>query len=97
MSVLPNAGTNAQAAQKSRLFDDADLDKMAMQFVGNMQRYRENIVIPKSNGPVKIKTNEEKFIETAVESCGFKCAMACVMGKSLVLHFQTGSWILNTN
>ena len=44
-------------------------------------RYRENIVIPKTNGPIKIKTNEEKMIENAVESCTFKSVMACVMGK----------------
>lgn len=80
MSVLPNAGNNESSVTAPKMFGDPDLDRMAMEYVGNMQRYRENIIIPKSNGPVKIKTNEEKFIETAVESCGFKCTMACVMG-----------------
>ncbi|KAH8337509.1 mitochondrial import inner membrane translocase subunit Tim22 [Drosophila kikkawai] len=87
MSFTPNAEilqeTPQAPAQKPRMFDDAALDHLAMQFVGNLHRYRENIVIPSSNGPVKIKTNEEKLIETGVESCGFKCAMACVMGYGL--------------
>ncbi|XP_022211492.1 mitochondrial import inner membrane translocase subunit Tim22 [Drosophila obscura] len=83
MSMLPNSTDKPAQAAAPRLFDNADLDKLAIQFVGDMQRYRENIIIPRSMGPVKIKTNEEKLIETAVESCGFKCAMACVMGYGL--------------
>lgn len=43
-------------------------------------RYRENIVIPNFMGPPKIKTNEEKLIESTVESCFFKSFMACVLG-----------------
>ncbi|KAH8310230.1 hypothetical protein KR044_000126 [Drosophila immigrans] len=83
MSVLPNAESKPSEANKPHLIDTAELDRMAMHFVGNLNRYRENIIIPKGNGPVKIKTNEEKLIETAVESCGFKSAMACVMGYGL--------------
>lgn len=81
MSLVPNQDGKTVEASKDRLLAAANLDQMAMYFVGNLQRYRENIIIPKANGPVKIKTNEEKLIETAVESCGFKSAMACVMGK----------------
>lgn len=44
-------------------------------------RYRENIIIPSNLGPVKIKTNEEKMIETIFESCFFKSFMACVLGE----------------
>lgn len=29
----------------------------------------------------KIKTNEEKFVEAALESCFFKSFMACVLGE----------------
>lgn len=82
MSLIPNQDAKTGEATKDHVLATADIDKMAMHFVGNLQRYRENIIIPKANGPVKIKTNEEKLIETAVESCGFKSAMACVMGKS---------------
>ncbi|KAF5284220.1 hypothetical protein FQR65_LT00220 [Abscondita terminalis] len=52
-------------------------------FVGNNNRYRENIVIPKSYGPVRIKTNEEKAVEAVFESCAFKSAMSCVVGYGL--------------
>ncbi|ALC46602.1 CG31229 [Drosophila busckii] len=97
MSMIPNPGSNPEEAAKPRMFDNADLDKMAMQFVGNMQRYRENIIIPKSNGPIKIKTNEEKLIETAVESCGFKSAMACVMGYGLGAALGLFSASVNPN
>lgn len=45
-------------------------------------RFRENIIIPSNLGPVKIKTNEEKMIESVMESCFFKSFMACVLGKS---------------
>lgn len=33
-------------------------------------------------GPVTIKTNEEKLIESMFESCFFKSFMACVLGKN---------------
>lgn len=52
-------------------------------FVGNNYRYRENIIIPKALGPVKIKTKEEKMVEAAFESCPFKSAMSCVIGYGL--------------
>ncbi|XP_034485281.1 mitochondrial import inner membrane translocase subunit Tim22 [Drosophila innubila] len=83
MSLIPKPESKPGDATNSHLIDTAELDRMAMHFVGNMHRYRENIIIPKGNGPVKIKTNEEKLIETAVESCAFKSAMACVMGYGL--------------
>lgn len=52
-------------------------------FVGNNYRYRENIIIPKNQGPVQIKTNEEKMVESFFESCPFKSMMSCVMGYGL--------------
>ncbi|XP_033162591.1 mitochondrial import inner membrane translocase subunit Tim22 [Drosophila mauritiana] len=97
MSVLPNAGNNESPVTAPKMFGDPDLDRMAMEYVGNMQRYRENIIIPKGNGPVKIKTNEEKFIETVVESCGFKCTMACVMGYGLGAALGLFSASVNPN
>lgn len=44
-------------------------------------RYRDAIIIPKNMGPVAIKTNEEKLVETMFESCAFKSFMACTMGE----------------
>lgn len=41
----------------------------------------ENVVIPRTYGPVAIKTNEEKIIESIFESCAFKCFMSCTLGK----------------
>lgn len=49
-------------------------------FIGNNYRYRENIIIPKNLGPVVIKTNEEKRVEAAFESCAFKSVMSGVIG-----------------
>ncbi|KAL3270976.1 hypothetical protein HHI36_021479 [Cryptolaemus montrouzieri] len=52
-------------------------------FVGNNYRFRENIIIPKTLGPVQIKTNEEKRVEAFFESCPFKTFMSCVVGYGL--------------
>ncbi|KAF5285117.1 hypothetical protein FQA39_LY16806 [Lamprigera yunnana] len=52
-------------------------------FLSTNQRFRENIVIPKTLGPVRIKTNEEKAVESVFESCAFKSAMSCVIGYGL--------------
>lgn len=52
-------------------------------FVGNNFRYRENIIIPKTLGPVQIKTDEEKMVEAIFESCPFKSLMSCVIGYGL--------------
>jgi hypothetical protein len=49
--------------------------------IGNNARYRENVIIPRMMGPVKIKTREEKMVEAAFESCAFKTIMSCVLGK----------------
>lgn len=46
-------------------------------------RHRENIIIPNNLGPVKIKTNEEKMVESVLDSCFFKSFMACVLGMFL--------------
>lgn len=46
-------------------------------------RYRENIVIPRTQGPVQIQPNEEKMMESIMESCAFKSFMSCVIGYGL--------------
>ncbi|OWR53732.1 mitochondrial import inner membrane translocase subunit Tim22 [Danaus plexippus] len=60
-----------------------DYDSLAKYLVGNIYRYRENIIIPRVLGPVIIKTNEEKMIEATVESCPFKSFTSCVIGYGL--------------
>lgn len=54
--------------------------ELVKHFVGNNYRYRENIIIPKTLGPVQIKTDEEKMVEAIFESCPFKSLMSCVIG-----------------
>lgn len=41
------------------------------------------IIIPRTQGPVAIKTNEEKTMDTVMESCVFKATMSCVIGYGL--------------
>lgn len=48
-------------------------------------------------GPVQIKTNEEKLIESAVESCFFKSFMACVLGYGLGAAIGLFSSSVNPN
>ncbi|XP_037946213.1 mitochondrial import inner membrane translocase subunit Tim22 [Teleopsis dalmanni] len=94
MSLIPPA---ADKNPKPQFFDNKELDEVAKHFIGNMHRYRENIVIPKGNGPVKIKSNEEKMIENAVESCIFKSITACVMGYGLGAAIGLFSASVNPN
>nr|CAD7199898.1 unnamed protein product [Timema douglasi] len=68
---------------KRIFFSNEELDNLAVYLVGNSQRYRENIIIPRVAGPVKIKTTEEKMVESAFESCVFKSLMSCVVGYGL--------------
>ena len=70
----------ANAEEKGKISGDV-FESLTKHFVGNNNRYRENIVIPKNFGPVKIKTNEEKMVEAAFESCAFKSMMSCVIGE----------------
>lgn len=48
-------------------------------------------------GPVKIKTNEEKMIEAAMDSCFFKSFMACVLGYGLGAAIGLFSSSVNPN
>lgn len=72
----------SQSQQEKRSFTAQEWDYLIKYFVGNNFRYRENIIIPKSVGPVQIKTNEEKMVESFFESCTFKSLMSCVVGKN---------------
>lgn len=67
---------------KPEFFNDSVLNELALYFIGNTYRYRENIVVPRGMGPVFIKTNEEKMVEAAFESCAFKTGMSCVLGEN---------------
>ncbi|KAK9729730.1 hypothetical protein QE152_g15784 [Popillia japonica] len=68
---------------EKRKLSNEDWINLTNFFVGNNTRYRENIVIPKNLGPIKVKTDEEKMVEAAFESCAFKSFMSCVIGYGL--------------
>ncbi|KAI4502894.1 hypothetical protein M0802_001938 [Mischocyttarus mexicanus] len=76
--------TSNTGSYKEIFMSDADWDKMATDFIGNFrEKYRENIIIPRTIVPVQIKTNEEKMVESVMESCTFKSVMSCVLGYGL--------------
>lgn len=79
----------SQVEPETVFHSDPFLDSVARYFVGNNSRYRENVIIPRSMGPVYIKTNEEKMIEAGFESCAFKTLMSCVAGRFFKLLFKS--------
>jgi hypothetical protein len=76
-----------QEGDKRVFFTNEEWDRLAMYLIGNNTRYRENIIIPRMMGPVKIKTKEEKMVEAAIESCAFKTVTSCVLGKWQFIQF----------
>lgn len=88
--------TNTSETTEKRQLTTEDWINLTNYFVGNNYRFRENIIIPKNLGPVKIKTNEEKMVEAAFESCAFKSFMSCVLGWCAFSSFfaPITSWIL---
>lgn len=69
--------------QLTKFMEKSDYDALAKYLVGNQYRWRDNIIIPRILGPVVIKTNEEKMIESTVESCPFKSLTSCIIGYGL--------------
>uniref|UniRef100_A0A8D8QUX5 Mitochondrial import inner membrane translocase subunit Tim22 n=1 Tax=Cacopsylla melanoneura TaxID=428564 RepID=A0A8D8QUX5_9HEMI len=59
-------------------FSDSKLNNMAKHFIGNNSRYRENIYIPQVIGHNPFKSNEEKIMESILESCAFKTVISTV-------------------
>lgn len=78
MSILWRPPTDPNL---SKFMEKNDYDSLTRYLVGNNYRFRENIIIPRILGPVIIKTNEEKMIESTIESCPFKSVTSCVIGK----------------
>lgn len=81
MSKTPQKAEEKMETQQKRQFTTEEWISLTNYYVGNNLRYRENVIVPKTLGPVGIKTNEEKMVEAAMESCVFKSVMSCVMGK----------------
>lgn len=59
----------------------SEWDQIMLNLIGNQQRFRENIVIPRILGQIHIKSVDEKRVEMVMESCVFKSFMSCVIGK----------------
>jgi len=57
-----------------------DFKNVLFALLSNDPKYRPELIIPRSHGPVVIKTNEEKLVEAAFESCAFKILMSTVLG-----------------
>ena len=74
----PPKPPSSPASEKPQL---TEWDRIMLNIIGNQQRFRENIVIPRILGQVHIKSNDEKRIEMVMESCAFKSFMSCVIGK----------------
>lgn len=96
MSLLPPP-IKREPPKPAVFFENQELDEMAKLFIGNFQRYRENIIIPRNMGPVQIKSDQEKLVESTLESCGFKSVMACVMGYGLGAAIGLFSASVNPN
>lgn len=59
-------------------------------------RVRENIVIPRTQGPVNIRTTEEKTLDNIMESCFFKSFMSLVIGYGLGKNFKLPFHAINS-
>jgi hypothetical protein len=74
-------GPPQQPQQNQKAILSPDEFRTAMFALINPEpRKREGMIIPRTFGPVVIKTTEEKLIEGVFESCAFKCFMSCVLG-----------------
>ena len=51
--------------------------------IGPNKRRSGNLMVPMTLGGQTFKTNEERMVERAVESCAFKTTLSCVMGFGL--------------
>lgn len=69
----------ADVKKENIVFSPEEFEKVARSLMFQ-NKYRENIIIPKILGPVKIKTTAETRMEAAFESCAFKSLMSCVIG-----------------
>ena len=79
-------------------FTAEEFDQLSKYFIGNNCRYRENIIVPRTAGPVQIKSDDEKRVEDLFQSCAFKSLTACVVGSNFLCQipcFQTNENYFN--
>lgn len=87
MNPAKSTAPRSEASEKS-IISDTDMDNIALYLIGHQQRFRDNIILPRTVGPVRLKTNEEKLIENVMESCTFKSIASCVIGIFYLLPFK---------
>ncbi|KOX75672.1 Mitochondrial import inner membrane translocase subunit Tim22 [Melipona quadrifasciata] len=91
------SSTSLLETSENTAISDMDLDNIARYVIGTQQRFRENIIIPRTVGPVQLKTNEQKLIESAMESCIFKSIASCIIGYGLGAAIGLFSSSVNPN
>ncbi|XP_076753821.1 mitochondrial import inner membrane translocase subunit Tim22 [Xylocopa sonorina] len=92
--------TSKEPTSSSEISEDKsnlDFDKIAIYFISTQQRFRENIIIPRTVGPIQLKTNEEKLVERVMESCTFKSIASCILGYGLGAAIGLFSSSVNPN
>ncbi|XP_017879917.1 mitochondrial import inner membrane translocase subunit Tim22 [Ceratina calcarata] len=80
---MSNMSPSLSETSAKASINNKDLDNIALYLTSTQQRFRENIILPRTVGPVQLKTNEEKLIESIMESCAFKSIASCVIGYGL--------------
>lgn len=88
---------SSEPSDKKTHTNDVNMDDLPMYFISTQQRFRDNIIIPRTVTNVAIKTNEEKRIESIMESCTFKSIGSCVIGFGLGAAIGLFSSSVNPN
>ncbi|XP_033192855.1 mitochondrial import inner membrane translocase subunit Tim22 [Bombus vancouverensis nearcticus] len=61
---------------ENRMGNDMNLDNIALYLIGTKERFRENIIIPRTVGPVQLKTD----LQEVMDSCIGKSIISSVIG-----------------
>lgn len=81
MSISNPSKVMPQEESEKKIFmKDGDWEKIALYLVGNQQRFGDNIIIPRTVGPVRIKTIDEKRMDSITESCTVTCIYSSCIG-----------------
>lgn len=86
------SGKAIQDSSDEKMADQQSIDQQQLNwefffdyFILREKKYNpRRIIIPQSMGPVRIRSKEEKIIESVQESCIFKSVLSCTMGKTKV-------------
>ncbi|XP_076548439.1 mitochondrial import inner membrane translocase subunit Tim22 isoform X2 [Osmia lignaria lignaria] len=97
MFNMNSSNSTSSEANGEKILTNNELDSIPLYLIGTQQRFRDNIIIPRTVGPVRFKTNEEKMIENVMESCTFKSIASCVIGYGLGAAIGLFSSSVNPN